>query len=169
MPRLRSGTRPYKPRNGKLRDLSDVRSKRVGTSLSRRGKPKSSIAPAFQAALESNQIVLFDRRGRRVDMRTIVGRRFRDLIDNLISDLGGVANCTTAELQLLQRAAALGVELERQEADFINGNDDLDPATYASLAALQQRLLVALGLKRRAKDISPRLCDIIDGTAEAAE
>ncbi len=63
----------------------------------------------------------------------------------------------------------MAVDLEFQEAQAVDDNDALDPNTYRVMADTQRRILQALGLRRRARNVTPRLSDIIDGTAEAAE
>jgi hypothetical protein len=80
-----------------------------------------------------------------------------------ISDLGGEDMVSESEKALVRRCAALNCELERMEADFAaNGQADL-----RSLEAFQRcsntlrRLLQALGLQRRPRDIGPTLGELL--------
>ena len=53
-----------------------------------------------------------------LDGRSLLARRFRDLIAQHTMDLGGESNVSQAQLSLIRRAAALTVELERWETRF---------------------------------------------------
>jgi hypothetical protein len=86
-----------------------------------------------------------------------------------VSDLGGNGAVTAAEHAIVRRASALDVELERMEAGFALAGEasaqDLD--LYGRTAGNQRRLLEAVGLQRRARDITPDLHDYVAGyTAE---
>jgi hypothetical protein len=91
-----------------------------------------------------------------IDGRSAWTRRARDLISALIADLGGVENCSAAEQSIVRRASVLTVELERMERQFALAGeadaDDLD--AYQRCANSLRRLLEAVGLQRRAKDVS---------------
>jgi hypothetical protein len=92
-----------------------------------------------------------------VDQRNTWVRRAKELIADHISDLGGEANASTAERSIIRRAAVLTVELERLEARFASAGEasaeDLD--LYQRTAGNLRRLLEAVGLQRRAKEVSP--------------
>ena len=92
-----------------------------------------------------------------VDGRSIWARRFRDLVELHIADKGGVLNVSEGTKALIRRASTLIVELERLEAKFAgNGGasaDELD--RYGRGANTLRRLLLAIGLERRARDITP--------------
>ena len=68
-------------------------------------------------------------------------------------------------MELVRRAAALGVDLAYQESQALHDNDNLDPNIYRTMAQAQRNILQALGLRRRARDITPRLGDILAGHA----
>jgi hypothetical protein len=98
-----------------------------------------------------------------VDGRSPWIRRCKDIIASHISDLGGIDNCSAAERSIVRRASVMTVELERLEAKFAKAGEadanELDQ--YARVAANLRRLLEAVGLQRRPKDISvPTLSDI---------
>jgi hypothetical protein len=71
--------------------------------------------------------------------------------------LGGEANTSAAERSLVRRCAVLTVELELLEAKFATvgeaSSDDLD--LYQRTAGNLRRLLEAVGLQRRQRDVTP--------------
>jgi hypothetical protein len=91
-----------------------------------------------------------------LDQRSPWIRRCRDVISDHIVDLGGVDNCSTAERSIIRRASVLTVELELLEAKFALAGqataDDLD--LYQRTAANLRRLLEAVGIQRRPRDVS---------------
>jgi hypothetical protein len=86
-----------------------------------------------------------------------------------LSDLGGDAAVSEAERSIIRRCATLTVELERMEAVFaVTGEaqpDQLD--LYQRTAGSLRRLLEAVGLERRAKNVTPDLHAYLE--AKAAE
>jgi hypothetical protein len=101
-----------------------------------------------------------------IDQRSTWVRRCRDLIELHISDLGGESNISASERSLIRRASVLTVELERLEVKFALANaasaEDLD--LYSRAASNLRRLLEAVGLRRRSRDITPP--DPLDYAAE---
>jgi hypothetical protein len=95
----------------------------------------------------------------KVDGRSLWARRLRDLIEIHLADLGGPDNVSAAERSITRRASTLEVELERLEAKFATDGEasapDLD--LYQRTAGNLRRLLEALGLQRRARDVTPTL------------
>ena len=107
-------------------------------------------------------------------MRGPWARRLRDLFHLHLSDLGGEDAVSEAEKSICRRAACLTVELERIEAKFAVGEaGDHDLDLYQRTAGNLRRLLEAVGLQRRAKDISglslfeARRLDLAEQRAEA--
>jgi hypothetical protein len=98
-----------------------------------------------------------------VDGRSPWVRRCKDVIAAHLSDLGGEANTSAAERSLVRRCAVLTVELELLEAKFaIAGeapSDDLD--LYQRTAGNLRRLLEAVGLQRRPREVGPTLSDLL--------
>jgi hypothetical protein len=95
-----------------------------------------------------------------VDGRNAWVRRAKDVIAAHLSD---VPDPSAAELSLIRRAATLTVELERLEATFALAGE-ADPATldlYGRTAGNLRRLLEAVGLQRRSRDVTPSLSDIL--------
>jgi hypothetical protein len=99
-----------------------------------------------------------------VDGRNVWVRRAKDIIAAHLSDLGGEDNTSAAERSIVRRASTLTIELERLEAKFALTDaaspHDLD--LYARASGNLRRLLEAIGLQRRAKDVGgPSLGDLL--------
>ena len=90
----------------------------------------------------------------RVDGRSVWCRRFKDLIQLHLSDLGGAEGCSEAQVSLVRRVSTLEIELERLEYEFarpdrVAGNRALD--RYSMLTNTLRRLHMTLGLDRTDK------------------
>jgi hypothetical protein len=93
-----------------------------------------------------------------VDGRSSWARRCRDLIALHLSDLGGVDNVSEAERSIVRRCAVLTTQLERLELKFAQADGDAsakDLDLYQRTAGNLRRLLEAIGLRRRTKDVTP--------------
>jgi hypothetical protein len=95
-----------------------------------------------------------------IDGRTIAAKRTRDLIAAIELDLGGADSLSTAEKQIIQRAALTGALAEDLEAKWLAGAP-IDPALYATLGNAQRRLFESVGLRRRAK-LVPSLAEYLE-------
>jgi hypothetical protein len=104
-----------------------------------------------------------------VDGRSTWVRRLRDLMSLHLVDLGGETNTSEAERSIIRRAATLTVELERLELKFALAGeaDPVDLELYQRVANSLRRLLEAVGIARRPRNITPKLSDYL--SAEAAE
>jgi len=91
--------------------------------------------------------------------RSLLARRFRDLIAQHTMDLGGESNVSQAQLSLIRRAAALTVELERWETRFADddGAKPLALDQYQRCLNSLRRVLESLGLERKSRDITPEI------------
>jgi hypothetical protein len=91
-----------------------------------------------------------------VDHRSAWARRLRDVLQEHVADLGGDGAVSTAERSIVRRAATLTVELERLEAVFATAGEasaeQID--LYSRLAGNHRRLLEAVGLGRRSRDVT---------------
>ena len=98
-----------------------------------------------------------------VDGRSAWIRRCKDVIAEHLTDMGGSDNTSAAERSIVRRAAVLTTELEMLEARFAQAGEatavDLD--LYIRASGNLRRMLESVGLQRRAKDITPRLSDIL--------
>jgi hypothetical protein len=102
------------------------------------------------------------------DGRSAWVRRVKDIISLHTSDLGGEANCSAAESSIIRRASVIATELEMLEAKFATAGqstpNDLD--LYVRAAGNLRRLLEAVGLRRRQKDVTPSLDSYLATKAE---
>jgi hypothetical protein len=97
-----------------------------------------------------------------VDGRSAWIRRCKDIIALHIADLGGENGTSAAERSLVRRASVMTVELEQLETKFAQGQagaDDLD--LYQRTAGNLRRLLEAVGLQRRPKDVTPSVAEYV--------
>src|SRR5262245_6677374 len=88
------------------------------------------------------------------DPNSAWSRRYRDLVVRHISDLGGREMLSEAQLSLVRRAAALACELEQMEARMSQG-EAVNLDSFGRAASHLRRLLEAVGLQRRARDVTP--------------
>ena len=99
-----------------------------------------------------------------IDQRSAWVRRCRDIIAEHLSDLGGADNCSAAERSIVRRASVIEVELEMLEAKFATAGqasgDDLD--LYVRASGNLRRLLEAVGLQRRPRDVTDGHAEQID-------
>jgi hypothetical protein len=88
-----------------------------------------------------------------VDGRSAWVRRAKDVIAAHLSD---IPDASAAERSIIRRAAVLTVELERLEAAFaVAGEADPEALDlYGRTSGNLRRLLEAVGLQRRARDVT---------------
>jgi len=79
-----------------------------------------------------------------LDHRTLAAKRTRQLLGDIVSDLGGPENVTAAQRQLVQRAAILGDYLEDIEFKWASG---IPVTEYLVAVNAQRRVLATIGLK----------------------
>jgi hypothetical protein len=79
-------------------------------------------------------------------------RRWRDLIEAHVADLGGVANLSQAQRSLIKRASTIEIELEQVEGRLSLGRA-ADLAEYATAASHLRRIFETLGIKRVPRDM----------------
>ena len=89
-----------------------------------------------------------------LDGRSATARRFRDLVNAFVADMGGLDRCSEVRLGLVRCLAATTVQAEMLEARMVNG-DAIDIATLCTLASTTVRLSQRLGLERRARNVTP--------------
>ena len=82
------------------------------------------------------------------DGRSATARRFRDVFQEIASDLGGADHISEGERQLARRAAALSTYCEQLEASLANG-EDVDADTWVRVTNALVRVYGAIGLERR--------------------
>jgi hypothetical protein len=90
------------------------------------------------------------------DGRAPQARRFRDLVRSMISDAGGVENCTEVRLGLIRRLAAATVLSEEIEGKAVNGQV-VNINEFCQLASTTVRLASRLGLRREPRQVEETL------------
>jgi hypothetical protein len=104
---------------------------------------------------------------RDLDGRSRAAMRTRELVSAFEADMGGADRLSTAQRQLVQRAAILAVQCEDFEVRYSIGQPiELD--MYLAAINCQRRVLTELGLERRARDVTPSLQQYINGAGEGA-
>jgi hypothetical protein len=90
-------------------------------------------------------------------------RRLRDLIALHSADLGGEVAMSEAERALVRRSATIIVALEQMEFTFATSEEPTPHQLelYQRLSNTLRRLLEAVGLKRRPRDVTPSLHDYL--------
>jgi hypothetical protein len=92
-------------------------------------------------------------------------RRFKDVVELHISDLGGREHLSEAMLSLCHRAATLEVELERLEGQLsLGANVDLD--AYSRVTNTLRRTLESIGLRRVAGPVRSTVLEHFDRPPE---
>jgi hypothetical protein len=110
-------------------------------------------ATKLRSALTNGSAILRD-----VDHRLPWMRRLRDLLAAHESDLGGRDNISEAERSLIRRASMLELQCELMEHKFALADGEATTAQlnlYSTTTNTLRRLLQALGLHRRARDVTP--------------
>ena|SRR5690348_13188463 len=107
-----------------------------------------------------------------IDHRSAEMRRLRDLVSAHVSDLGGDDAVSHSERILINRASMLTLQLEMLERVFADNDFVATPREidrYQRVCNTLRRTLEALGLQRRAKDVTspPQTLDEIAAEIEA--
>jgi hypothetical protein len=106
-----------------------------------------------------------------LDRRSVA---YRDTVRNiaaLTADAGGADQVSAAEQLLIKRAAIMAALLEDVEAKWLRSGK-IEARDYSACTNTLRRTLEAIGLKRRARDVTPTLDDIaaeIEQEREAEE
>jgi hypothetical protein len=87
-----------------------------------------------------------------MDRRGPVARRFRDLVHQVTSDLGGAQELTENQRQIVRRIASMSVWCESQEADMAAGLE-VDMGKFTTVSNSLRRLCESIGLDRKAKPV----------------
>jgi hypothetical protein len=102
-----------------------------------------------------------------VDGRGTWVRRCRDVIALHLADMGGESNTSAAERSLIRRAAVLTTELEMLEQKFasVGMANQVDLDLYIRASGNLRRMLEAIGLQRRQKNVTPTLSEYLRSKA----
>jgi hypothetical protein len=111
-----------------------------------------TLAPRTRSSVTNGKRLFVEHRG-----DTAWARRFRDVLFEIISDLGGAdAGLSEGQRQLARRAATIAITCERLEGKAAAG-EDIDLALYGMLTDRLGRTLHRLGLKRQQRVVSEDL------------
>ena len=103
-----------------------------------------------------------------IDGRTMLARRYRDVVAAVASDQGGADQLSEARMQLVRRFAAAACLAEAAEAKLVSGKT-IDLQEHALLCSTLVRLAQRIGIDRRARSVVPDLRDYLEaGTGDAA-
>ena len=91
-----------------------------------------------------------------MDGRSVTARRFRDVYEEIGSDMGGADLLSEGQRQLARRAAGLSVLSEEIESDLVRERP-FSVQNYLMYTNSIRRVFEAIGLKRRPRDVSPTL------------
>src|SRR5262249_19230900 len=118
-------------------------------------RPQNGAFPALRARVTNHRDLLPGMKG-----TSSAARRFRDLVNAFVIDMGGLDQCSEIKLGLLRRLAATTVQAEMLEAKMVNG-EQVDVATLCTLASTAMRLSSRLGIERVPKDTGITLGDLL--------
>ncbi len=98
---------------------------------------------------------------------TASSRRFRDVLAEITSDLGGADRLSEAQRQLARRCATLSLECEKMDAAALLGQP-VDLEIYGRLCDRLGRAFQRLGITRAPRDVTPDLRTYIEQQGDAA-
>jgi hypothetical protein len=101
-----------------------------------------------------------------VDGRSALVRRYKEVLAQLVSDMGG--DLSEAKEMIARRASTLAVWCEQAEASMANGNE-LDIGEFTTATNTLRRLLSDIGLERKARDVTPTLAKYITDNYPAVQ
>jgi hypothetical protein len=94
------------------------------------------------------------------DKRTLAYTETKKLIGAIEADLGGADNLSAMERQMIQHAAITGAMITDMEVKYLAGRR-IDTSEFGFLVGVQHRLFSLLGLRRRPKDVTPSLEQVL--------
>ncbi len=102
-----------------------------------------------------------------IDGRSAEARRFRDIVINLASDLGGLAELSEHDAALVRHAAALTMQSEVMQRAAVRG-EAVDTEQLVRITNALTRTLSAVNARRKPKR-APGLADILARHAHPRE
>jgi hypothetical protein len=101
----------------------------------------------------------------KVDGRSALYRRYRDITRAILVDQGGIAQCSESRRHLIRRFAAAAVLSEQMETKLVNG-EQIDVAEFAQLSSTLVRIVNHLGLERIPRMVNGFAGEAIDGNVD---
>src|SRR5262249_55229143 len=122
--------------------------------------PAERRSPAVRAKTLRSRVTNGKRDFVEADGRGPWARRWRDVLAEIVNDLGGADLLSEGQKQLAHRCATISIACEKMEGQAAEGNEiDLDG--YGQLTDRLGRALQRLGLKRQPRNVSPTLGDLL--------
>jgi hypothetical protein len=135
----------------------------VGPDTTTKRQPGGKLPQQMRTRQGKARLVTLDG----LDARTAAAKAAHHLIETLSSDLGGDAQLSAGQRQLVHRAALTGAQCADFEARWVAGQT-IPLNEYLSAVNVQRRVLATLGLERRAKPVLT-LREQLELEAEAEE
>lgn len=95
------------------------------------------------------------------DGRMGFARRYKQIVNTIVADSGGIEQCSEVKLQQIRRFAAASCLAEQLEARAAAG-EKISIAEHAALSSETVRLSNKIGVSRIARDITPTLTDYLE-------
>ena len=95
-------------------------------------------------------------------------RRFRDILSEIVSDLGGADRLSEGQRQIARRCATLAIECEKIEGHAVAGGT-IDLECYGQLTDRMGRAFQRLGLKRVPRNVMPSVAEYVERAADDDE
>ena len=95
-----------------------------------------------------------------LDRRTSAAKAFDKLVADIEADLGGRDQLSTIQLVLIEAFAGAAVTLQHLNTRLALGQE-IDLGQYAQTVSAMVRVASRLGLRRRARDLTPTLRDLL--------
>jgi hypothetical protein len=99
-----------------------------------------------------------------VDGRSLIARRYRDIMSAIVSDQGGADRLSETRLQLIRRFAAAACLAEQLEARLARG-EQIDIQEHSLIVSTMVRVAQRIGLDRVPRDIAPSLTEYLEQVA----
>ena len=129
-------------------------------SPAKKRKPASQRRKRKHLKVALPSLSQLDRRTRAVQL--VYERR-----SQIIEDLGGPSQLSTAQLALVDKAAVMDTWLEATSAAWLSG-EPLDISAYATICNALNRTLQLVGLERKPRNITPRFDQLLYEDSVAA-
>ena len=127
------------------------------TKHSKRSKDGDGLELRSRSALtNANALILGD-----VDGRTALSRRYRDVRDQILLDLGGIDSVPAMKYAVVEQAASITIMAEEQVGYKLGGDKRYDHKIHMNLVKQLVPLARILGIRRIPKSISGS-SDIVD-------
>ena len=95
-----------------------------------------------------------------VDGRSLIARRYRDIMNALASDQGGADRLSETRLQLIRRFAAAACLAEQLEAKLARG-EQIDIQEHSLIVSTMVRVAQRIGVDRVPRDVAPSLAEYL--------